>query len=289
MTQMRSGLVWLTLLASCGRASAEAEHPRPSCGGVIDGPPVPFSCPAPTTTTKHGCDLISSALSGSCVPGFALQPQGGPADVLCVPVAPPRVEMQPDASKDERAVARAVLSDAHSICDEARGATVDLNSVRENLRERIDVFPHPALWGQLAKCEELSGHVSAALLAWRTVLRVNPPQEPSRGLLALLKTASERAAALEQRLAHLTLQLPQDHESVRVSIDRALYSPELLASGIDLDAGRHEVVVTAHNRRPWLMHVTIAEGAKTTFAPSLEQSVEGVGGNRPREQWVEAR
>jgi len=266
----------LLLVAACGRA-AEAEAEREShCGGV-GYEPQRLHCEEPTIEVDGGCDFTSATLSGECMPGFRVQEPSATAGSdeprVCVAEVMSKLSRAP-ATAEERAIAQQVLREARERCDGNSSALAQT----ESLQRLLNWLPHPAIWAQLARCEESDRRVQRALLAWRHVLVSElpaTPKAPSERALAeleeLRRDAHQRIPALEAALSHLKLLLPADLEKPRVALDRAVYETALFESGIAVEPGsNHELLVVARGRLPRIMHVTAGQGQTVTLQASLE-------------------
>ncbi len=107
----------------------------------------------------------------------------------------------------------------------------------------------------LANCEDKIGHMADAWTHFRSVLEQLPPKD-DRALIA-----RARLAAIEPRLSHLTLTLDPDQPAgVAVARDDVPISPAALGVSLAVNAGDHDVVVTAPGREKSRIHITIKEG-----------------------------
>ncbi len=107
----------------------------------------------------------------------------------------------------------------------------------------------------LADCEEHIGHLATAWESWQEAIALLPVDDNRR------PTAKKRAAAIEQRVPHLTIRLaPDAPRDARVRRDAVELGDASLGIPLPVDAGSHEVHVTAPGRQDFSTTVTLAEG-----------------------------
>jgi len=271
---VRGLLLLLLSVASCARSAQSPSEFRQSCGGVPLEHASSRVCPSPTVERDGSCTLVASELSGECATGYRVELASAdttPGEPWCVTAPAPASSNVASPKEVERAAAKELFRRAHAACEAG-----EYDAAVDQLRRALDLYPHPALWAELGKCEERLGHVTRALSAWRACLVVEPPSaasdsERKQSALHELRTqASSRIAELETRVARLRLDIPPDLELPRVALNRALYPSALLAAGITLDPGDIELAVTARGRRPWLARIRLASGEDRRVEPALD-------------------
>jgi hypothetical protein len=88
----------------------------------------------------------------------------------------------------------------------------------------------------------------------------------------IAESAAERAAALDKRIPHLVVRVPEGAPpDAKMTIDGAPVPTSTVARPIELDPGDHVVQASAEGAKPFEAKVTLAEGAETqidvAFAP----------------------
>jgi tetratricopeptide (TPR) repeat protein len=78
------------------------------------------------------------------------------------------------------------------------------------------------------------------------------------GAAEVARLAGEALAALEQRIPRVRLRAPEGMTGVQARIDG---TPVLLGRRLELDPGRHDLVVTAEGREPFVRAIDAREGA----------------------------
>ena len=107
----------------------------------------------------------------------------------------------------------------------------------------------------LANCEDKIGHLADASTHFRSVLEQVPTKDDRAPI------ARARLAAIEPRLSHLTLSLDPDQPAgAAVARDDVPISPAALGVSLAVNAGDHDVVVTAPGREPARTRITMKEG-----------------------------
>ncbi len=107
----------------------------------------------------------------------------------------------------------------------------------------------------LANCEDKIGHLADASTHFRSVLEQLPTKDDRAPI------ARARLAAIEPRLSHLTLSLDPDQPAgAAVARDDVPISPAALGVSLAVNAGDHDVVVTAPGREPARTRITMKEG-----------------------------
>ncbi|MGC4094887.1 MAG: hypothetical protein QM756_44610 [Polyangiaceae bacterium] len=278
---LRGGAAVLLLALACGRsATADWEGNRSTCGmDALPPPPPALQCPTPTQERDGYCSLPPHELKGECVPGYHDEP--GDAEHACI-ADQARPDAAPSPSKQEVAWAAHVVREIDAYC--GPDATDPLAGV-EALHRALKLRDHPSVWAALARCQEVMKKDQHALHAWRGVLlsaRSLSERELESPRWALLRErASERVASLEKRMTRLALKLPTDVPELRVALDRSVYALGSWADGLEVEAGEHELIVTAPGHQPWIYQFRLAPKETTLLEPALERQHEPGAGGAP--------
>lgn len=118
---------------------------------------------------------------------------------------------------------------------------------------------------KLADCEEKRGRLATA---WATFLDVASLIREDATRQAEYAVAQQRAAALEARLPHLTISVPEGSrvEGLVVTRDGVAIDPGLWNRAIPVDRGAYTVTARAPGHRAWTTSVTIAgDGEERTI------------------------
>lgn len=118
---------------------------------------------------------------------------------------------------------------------------------------------------KLADCEEKRGRLATAWAAFLDVARLTR-EDPDRQ--AEYAVVQQRAAALEARLPHLTISVPEGSrvEGLVVMRDGVAIDPGLWNRAIPVDRGAYTVTARAPGHRAWTTSVTIAgDGEERTI------------------------
>ena len=132
---------------------------------------------------------------------------------------------------------------------------------------------------KLADCEEKRGRLAtawAAFLDVASLTREDPARQAERAV------AERRATALEGRLPHLTISVPEGSrvEGLVVARDGVAIDPGLWNRSIPVDRGAYTVTARAPGHRAWTTSVTIAgDGEERTIeVPRFEVTERAMGG-----------
>jgi len=119
----------------------------------------------------------------------------------------------------------------------------------------------------LADCMEHTGRVASAWarfldVAAATRLAGQPERE---------QVARDRAAALEPRLAHLTVQVATPDPGLVVERDGVTLPPSSWGMAVPIDPGAHAIEARAPGKKPWSTTVDVSAAAAASLSvPSLE-------------------
>lgn len=138
-----------------------------------------------------------------------------------------------------------------------------LQEALTHYEESVRLDPKLASLMELAECEEQLGKLIEAqshfIAARDKAVEVQAPQSKAR--------AEQRAAALDKRLAHLTLQLAADSPAgTQVFRDDALLEPASLGAPLVANPGDHVILVKAPERPEAKYNVKLTEGDNQTLA-----------------------
>ncbi len=131
--------------------------------------------------------------------------------------------------------------------------------------QRID--PGIGTLFQLANCHERIGKTASAWAEFREVAA----SSKASGQAAREKVARERAAALENKLARLTITVDGDAPGLTVRRDGTDVGRAQWGSPIAVDPGTHRIEALAPGKRPWEQTVRVDHAQKITArVPVLE-------------------
>lgn len=132
-----------------------------------------------------------------------------------------------------------------------------------HLAESLRLDPKAITLINLADCEERVHRLTAAMGHWVDA-RARAQVESMK---AIEEEATDRAKALEPRLARLTLALaPDAPKDATVERDGVVLGAPSLGIALPIDPGAHVLVVKAAGRADRRMDVTLAEGESRTLA-----------------------
>jgi hypothetical protein len=118
----------------------------------------------------------------------------------------------------------------------------------------------------LAVCNEKLGKIATAWAEYASaaaMARHEGPREAEREAFA-----RDQAAALEKRLAHLTLQASGPTAGVRLAVDEQPLADAVLGTPIPIDPGKHRISASAAGKKPWSVQIDVP-GEKADFVVSV--------------------
>ncbi len=119
----------------------------------------------------------------------------------------------------------------------------------------------------LASCHELQGKTATAWGEFNDALAM----ANKAGRSERQKAAREHIAALEPKLARVTLTAAPGTTGLEVKLDGVVMAPGALGTGIPVDPGDHTVTAVAPQKVPWETKLSIKESeAKTVEIPALQ-------------------
>jgi tetratricopeptide (TPR) repeat protein len=122
----------------------------------------------------------------------------------------------------------------------------------------------------LGDCYEKNGEIAKAWARFREAAAL----ATSAGQRDREQIARQRAAALEGKLAKLTLTAPPGTE---VKLDGARFDPAVWGTAVPVDPGDHTIEASAPGKKPFSSRVTVASSAATRVEiPALEDASPGV-------------
>lgn len=134
------------------------------------------------------------------------------------------------------------------------------------LEASLEKFPGIGTRGKLAECYEKAGRLASAWLTYKDVARY----AASSGDATREKVASDRATAIEPKLAYLTVAGPAA-EIPGLVVKRNGRPIDKLGAPVPVDAGLVVVEASAPNKKPFTTQVLAASGQTSTLEiPPLE-------------------
>ncbi len=122
----------------------------------------------------------------------------------------------------------------------------------------------------LADCYEKAGKTASAWAAFKDATEIAAKRGDARE-----SVARDRAAALEARLARLTIQVSAgDTPGLEVRLDGEVMGRPAWGAAAPIDPGAHAIVVSATGHEPRSYDVTIAAAEQKTLAVALGAAVE---------------
>jgi hypothetical protein len=122
----------------------------------------------------------------------------------------------------------------------------------------------------LALCHEQQGKTATAWAEYRNAATLARSQDRQDRAAA----ADQKIAALEPKLARLTLVAPKAVTGLEVSLEEERSGPLHIGVATPLDPGAHRLRANAPGRRPWTATIEIAEAEQRSLEiPELEPSI----------------
>lgn len=146
-----------------------------------------------------------------------------------------------------------------------------LDEACEKLAKSQELAPSGGTLLALAECHERAGRFASAWVAYRGAAA----RAAAAGKADAEAAALEHAARLEPQLARLTIKpAPGAPANLDVSRDHGPVASSELGVAIPIDAGHHEIRVTAPGSKPWSKGVDVPPGRSITLdIPPLEPEV----------------
>ncbi|MDB5212457.1 MAG: hypothetical protein JWO86_384 [Myxococcaceae bacterium] len=118
----------------------------------------------------------------------------------------------------------------------------------------------------LADCYERNGQLASA---WTRFLEVKPRAEQAKQQ-ERADYAAQHAAALEARVARLTIVVPSRVDGLEIKRDGVLVEPSAYGVAVPVDRGTHVVTASAPRKRSWSANAIVAkDGERPTLTVSL--------------------
>jgi hypothetical protein len=178
--------------------------------------------------------------------------------VLSAPVAP-----APAAAENDAVGARVLFSEGRKLADAGQYA-----EACQKFEESLRLDPGVGTSFNLADCEE---HLGRTASAWARFLDVAAATRQERQ-----RVARARAAALEPRLARLTVEVVAPVAAgLIVERDGLLVGPAAWGVAVPVDPGVHLVSARAPGRQGWSARATVPEAPTTVVVsvPALDASI----------------
>jgi hypothetical protein len=134
------------------------------------------------------------------------------------------------------------------------------------LREALAVKDTPGLRFHLAHCETERGLLVEAELDYDRASELIAKGAKAPDVQKLLAPAS---AALKPRVPRVSVELPSDVLAPVATIDGRVFSPSELASGVPLNPGHHELLVSASGRSSFRRSLDLKEGEQPQLLAEL--------------------
>jgi hypothetical protein len=184
----------------------------------------------------------------------------GALALLAALVAPAPARAEPTAT--ERAMADSLFRDAKKLL--ARGKTPE---ACEKLDASYRLDPAGGTLINLAMCHEIEGKTGTAWSEFNVALAA--ARKAARADRE--KAAREHMHALEPRLSHLTLSVPQGSEApgLEIKLDGTAVESKVLGTAISVDPGDHTASAGAPGREPWQAKISLHEGENQTLTVPL--------------------
>jgi serine/threonine-protein kinase len=205
---------------------------------------------------------IAAALVGVARVALAAQPPAAPAPPPAA--AAPPAEVPRASTAADKAAAETLYEEAKRLL--AAGQIPDACAKFEQSL-KLDVGLGTML--HLADCYERNGQTASAWGQFREAAAA----AKAAGRADRERIARERAAALEPKLARLTIQVAADAESVGVQVKRdgATVDKPLWGLAVPVDPGVHTVEVTAPGRRKWWTTIEVHAASTVSVQAQLPE------------------
>jgi hypothetical protein len=118
----------------------------------------------------------------------------------------------------------------------------------------------------LADCYERNGQLASALTRF---LEVKPRAEQAKQQ-ERADYAAQHAAALDARVARLTIEVPSPVDGLEIKRDGVLVDPSAYGVAVPVDKGAHVVTASAPHKRSWSANAIVAmDGERPTVTVTL--------------------
>src|SRR5688572_8317290 len=165
-------------------------------------------------------------------------------------------------SAAESATAQALFDDARALMNKG-----DYDEACPKLEESQRIDPGSGTLLNLGDCYEHQGRIASA---WTMFLEAAAAARLT-GNADRDRAARERAAALDPRLARVTVRVAEKTAGLEVRRDGVIVRPAQWGTAIPIDAGAHTIVATAPGRQPWQTTVTLQDATSATvLIPALQ-------------------
>jgi len=211
-------------------------------------------------TTRDRSGGAGAVLAVAAVLGWVgFWPAGAHADEGATPAPAPA-----DAAARDEAAARVLFAEARRLV-----AAGKFEEACPKFEDSLRLNAGIGTSFNLADCLE---HVGRIASAWARFLDVAAATKVA-GQPERERVARERAAALEPRLARLTVNVDSPMVGMVVQRDALVLTPSTFGVAVPIDPGVHAIKVTAPGKRPWSTDVTVPADEPTSISisvPTLE-------------------
>lgn len=158
---------------------------------------------------------------------------------------------------------------AERLYDQGRKQLADgqVAAACESFAESLRLDPGTGILLNLAACHESLGKLASAWVEFREAVTAIRRE----GRADRMQYAQERLSAIEPRLAHLTIEVPEAAagDAPSVTLDARTLGPAVWGVAIPVDAGWHEVVAQSARGTLWRATLKIHDGEQRQLAVPL--------------------
>lgn len=201
---------------------------------------------------------------------FLLASPAAQADETAAVQAQPALE----GKEREEALATELFNAARELMSQER-----YGDACPKLIESAKLLPKVGTFGKLAECEEKLGQLVSARARWLMAKHLAEAQNDER--LTIVQSELARVDALVPKLS-LTLSKPLP-AGFLIRIDGVEIGSAAADIPIPLDPGKHAVVISAPDKKPWTADISLkADGSLTVLSvPVLESAQAGTASPAP--------
>jgi hypothetical protein len=159
------------------------------------------------------------------------------------------------------AAAEALFSQARELFDAGK-----IGEACEKFAESQRLDPSPGTLLNLARCHEEEGKTASA---WSEYLAAKRAAKSS-GRDSLAEESARRAAELEGKLSHLTIEVTAEVEGLKITRNDDELAPATFATKLPVDPGTYTISAEAPGYEPWSSEVVVKHGeAASLTVPAL--------------------
>jgi len=167
----------------------------------------------------------------------------------------------PEPTASELSVARRLFEEAKAAEDAGR-----FREAAEKFRKAIAIKDTPGMRFHLARCEEEQGAFVEALLEYDRARELLEGGTKAVDVEKLLPSARQR---VKEKLAQLTLRLPEGVSNATVELDGKALSGSVLGVPIPMNPGRHRLRAAASGRADYVSELELGTGESKQVAIEL--------------------